>query len=126
MDEYISRDDVLRKFIEGDGHDDDRFTEGYNFAVQEYREEVKKIPTADVQPVDRWISVKDRLPDATEATVLIWIKEGKADGIEISDCCHIGYWVKNSKEFCDMDWNVVSGITHWMPLPEPPKDGDAE
>lgn len=51
MDEYISREDVLRKFIEGDGHDDDRFTEGYNFAVQEYREEVKKIPITDVQPV---------------------------------------------------------------------------
>lgn len=53
MDEYISRKDVLRKFIEGDGHDDDRFTEGYNFAVQEYREKVKKIPAADVQPVKR-------------------------------------------------------------------------
>ena len=59
MAEYISRDDVLRKFIEGNGHDDDRFTEGYNFAVQEYREEVKKIPAADVQPIQRgkWIGV---------------------------------------------------------------------
>jgi hypothetical protein len=51
MNDYISRDNVLRKFIEGDGHDDDRFTEGYNFAVQEHREEVMKIPAADVQPV---------------------------------------------------------------------------
>lgn len=51
MAEYISRDDVLRKFIEGDGHDDERFTEGYSFAVQEHREKVKKIPAADVQPV---------------------------------------------------------------------------
>lgn len=54
--DYISRDGALRKFIEGDGHDDDRFTEGYNFAVQEYREEVKKMPAADVQSVrhGRW------------------------------------------------------------------------
>lgn len=61
MDEYISRDDVLRKFIEGDGHDDDRFTEGYNFAVQEYREEVKKIPSADVQSVKhgQWTRIDD-------------------------------------------------------------------
>jgi hypothetical protein len=59
MNDYISRDNVLRKFIEGDGHDDDRFTEGYNFAVQEHREEVKKIPAADVQPVKRgrWIGI---------------------------------------------------------------------
>ena len=56
MNEYISRDKVLNKFIEGDGHDDDRFTEGYNFAVQEHREEVENIPAADVQPVKhgRW------------------------------------------------------------------------
>lgn len=26
------------RFIEGDGHDDDRFTEGFNFATQVYRE----------------------------------------------------------------------------------------
>ena len=59
MNEYISRDKVLNKFIEGDGHDDDRFTEGYNFAVQEHREEVENIPAADVQPVKygRWIGI---------------------------------------------------------------------
>lgn len=51
MNDYVSREDVLRKFIEGDGHDDERFTEGYNFAVQEYREEIKNIKAADVQPV---------------------------------------------------------------------------
>lgn len=51
MNEYISRDKVLNKFIEGDGHDDDRFTEGYNFAVQEHREEVENILAADVAPV---------------------------------------------------------------------------
>ena len=57
MADYISRDDVLRKFIEGDGHDDDRFTEGYNFAVQEHREKVNKIPAADVQPIrhGQWV-----------------------------------------------------------------------
>lgn len=58
MTEYISRDKVLKKFIEGDGHDDDRFTEGYNFAVQEHREEVENIPAADVQPMKHgcWIT----------------------------------------------------------------------
>lgn len=47
--DYISRDDVLRKLIEGDG--DDEFTEGYNFAVNEYREKIKAMPAADVQPL---------------------------------------------------------------------------
>ena len=61
MNDYLSRDDVLRKFIEGDGHDDDRFTEGYNFAVQEHREKVKNMPASDVQPIrrGRWIDIHE-------------------------------------------------------------------
>jgi hypothetical protein len=52
--DYISRDDVFRKLIEGDG--DDEFTEGYNFAVNEHREKIKAMPAVDVQPVrhGRW------------------------------------------------------------------------
>lgn len=52
--DYISRDDVLRNLIEGDG--DDEFTEGYNFAVNEYREKIKAMPAAGVQPIKygRW------------------------------------------------------------------------
>jgi NADH pyrophosphatase NudC (nudix superfamily) len=49
MDEYIRKDKAIDIFIEGDG--DDEFTEGYNFAVNEYREKIRAIPAADVQPV---------------------------------------------------------------------------
>lgn len=47
MSDYIERDKALDKFIEGDG--DDEFTEGYNFAINEYREKIKAMPSADVQ-----------------------------------------------------------------------------
>ena len=55
MNDYISRDDVLRKFIEGDGNDE--FTEGYNIAVNEHREKIKAMSAANVQPIrhGRWI-----------------------------------------------------------------------
>lgn len=46
MKEYIERSKVIDKFIEGDG--DNEFTEGYNFAVNEYREIIKDIPASDV------------------------------------------------------------------------------
>lgn len=54
MNECIKKDDVIDKFIEGDG--DDEFTEGYNFAVNEYREKIKAMPAADVMLVKhgRW------------------------------------------------------------------------
>lgn len=47
----IDANALIRKFIEGDGHDDDRFTEGFNFATQVYREYINDAPTIDAQPV---------------------------------------------------------------------------
>ena len=47
MAEYIEKDIMLAKFIEGDGDDD--FTTGYNFAVNEYRDKLKAMPAAKVQ-----------------------------------------------------------------------------
>lgn len=56
MGKYIRKDKAIDIFIEGDG--DDEFTEGYNFAVNEYREKIKAMPAADVQPVkhEKWIT----------------------------------------------------------------------
>ena len=56
MAEYIERDIMLAKFIEGDGSDD--FTTGYNFAVNEYKNKLKAMPAADVQSVKhgKWLS----------------------------------------------------------------------
>ena len=56
-----------------------------------------------------WISVKDRLPE-DEKSVLVITKNGKP-------------WVAHY----DLKWRGwrTSGsttITHWMPLPEPPKE----
>lgn len=58
--------------------------------------------------VPRWISVKDRLPEIYE-TVIIWRSD-----------CHkatIGWNFQPG-------WSVPKGVevTHWMPLPEPPKE----
>ena len=77
-----------------------------------------------------WISVKDRLPDTSE----------KGLGVMYSDCCLVcdsygwcgmAYYMTDDKEsgweFADaqnklkIDWTE---ITHWQPLPEPPKDGE--
>ena len=51
MDELI--DKVISLFIEGDG--DDEFTRGYNFAVEEYREKIAKLPSISVEEGE-WLS----------------------------------------------------------------------
>ena len=57
-----------------------------------------------------WISVKDRLPDDEENVLAFVFGEAEV-------CClKNGVWRNEWMKFYDGD------ITHWMPLPEPPKE----
>jgi len=78
--------------------------------------------SADVQPINPWISVKDRLPD----------KSCECLGVVDGEVTEVNYNPKQKGlicvwSMCDADgFKPLSGdaVTHWMPLPEPPKDGD--
>ena len=72
--------------------------------------------------VHQWISVKDRLPElipcnagtAYSEAVIVWTSGRKAmiavwDGMDF--LCPMDYWEAWGEE-----------ITHWMPLPQPPKE----
>ena len=50
--------------------------------------------------VQKWIPVTERLPEKYGEHILVCYKDG---------------WV------CDQYTPVDDGVTHWMPLPEPPK-----
>lgn len=52
----IDAEKLKRQLIEGDGHDDDRFTEGYNFAINEIKEYIDNMPTIETELVKhgRW------------------------------------------------------------------------
>jgi hypothetical protein len=61
-----------------------------------------------------WISVKDRVPPIGKA-VLTYFPEAKY-------CtCFNAAWYDGEDFWFDMDGSPVRGITHWMPLPEPPE-----
>lgn len=53
-----------------------------------------------------WISVKDTLPHEWQ-DVLVWAHGYASDYIEIA--------VYQDNKF------TISGVSHWMPLPSPPK-----
>ncbi len=66
-----------------------------------------------------WISVKDRIPKRDEL-VLVYGEDGvfraytdAHDKFPSWQCSPIGSYAGDG---------CVFGITHWMPLPEPPKD----
>lgn len=78
------------------------------------------IESADVQPVNQWISVDDKLPDTVD-DCLVWYScdtaFGKSKSVGISFCSRYDWY----KKHLNGD-NIV--VLYWMPLPEPPKDGD--
>lgn len=74
-----------------------------------------------------WISVKDRLPSNSDEVLIYYgtdivqayLKDGLWKGsIVVTECMNDGY--VNDRIICrqgkDFDF-----VTHWMPLPDPPK-----
>ena len=64
----------------------------------------------------KWISVKDRLPEEKVNCIVHY---------QNSYCDNDGYWAIG---FCCYDgekfqFDPAYKVTHWMPLPEPPKEG---
>ena len=68
---------------------------------------------AKAQAVPEWISVDDRLPNR-QVNVLV---ASKHDFVCIASLTNNH---KNNK-FYDGDGFAINSITHWMPLPKPPK-----
>ena len=65
---------------------------------------------------NKWVSVEERLPDI-DAEVLIYTDEGLYDVAQYSGGER--FWTLERNPVC---WVTASGVTHWMPLPEPPKE----
>lgn len=92
----------------------------------------QKTKTIDANDIARfptiggWISVKDRLPPIYH-TVLITGKNSVGGSFGVIKGVHdrdMGQWYRNDigKDVDSLGYTV----THWMPLPEPPKEGEHE
>jgi hypothetical protein len=120
MAEYIEREKAWRKVNRAKN-------------IEEALNIIDSLPTADVVPVE-WISVKNRLPEkegqylcasyykTTDSwhTNLYWFSKDlyKFNDLDFSDKKGVsGFWDSDSEWGCCHHENV----THWMPLPEPPK-----
>lgn len=71
----------------------------------------------ELRMAQRWIPVGERLPEHEQETLIA------NDGEVI-----IATYFNHPDLFCDKGWNNddygnlgYDGITHWMPLPEPPR-----
>lgn len=64
---------------------------------------------------DNWISVKERLPDGRP--VLVWNENYYSGDAAVAYRCAEGWVLFNHESSND----PIEEPTHWMPLPEPPK-----
>ena len=86
-----------------------------NFYDEYEFEEIADILIAHGVTVQEWISVKDRLPEQN-IRVLVWMQDNEQEYTQIdtdrwSCTMEQGYhWIR---------WG--NRVTHWMPLPQPPK-----
>lgn len=114
MAEYLEKDSVLNAIRKSSNLYVDQ--QGMYLSC----ELISAMPAVDVQPVGRWISVNDRLPEAAY-DCLVWYScdtvFGKSKSWGIAHCSRCDWYTKH----LDGD-NIV--VLYWIPLPEPPKDGD--
>lgn len=79
-------------------------------------------PTIEAEPVKQeWISVKDRLPNRGERVLCFMKSSGKNQNDTISDNVYNGILVGSNPPKYVWEWNG-DYVTHWMPLPDPPKE----
>ena len=75
-----------------------RCNEAHRMAVSALREQEQR----------RWIPVTERLPDKP-MKCLVYTKRGECCGYDMA-CYNQGFYLQ------------YANVTHWMPLPEPPKE----
>lgn len=120
MDEYISKQtvlDYLNGYLHSIGEYNLLLDIGQRRALTNAIQDISAIKAADVQPV-KWISVNDMLPDENQKCLVY--RDINAD-LKITT----GIWHSDTKEFYGLRHGTrLEDTIAWMPLLEPPKDGD--
>ena len=122
MAKYIKLEDLMKFPIRRNHYDKEHGSKDFIYGIETVLEYAENLQTTDI--IQEWISVKDRLPDNKEYD---WVL---AQVVEDNGFMHIPTVMeyRQSKN----DWfeetygwlsehNGLFTVTHWMPLPEPPK-----
>ena len=104
-EKYIKASECEKYFYE---HLDDNGMIGAMNAIDE-------MPAADVQPVDRWISCKDEMPEDGISALICSYRGTVSKATYDSD---MGYFYIADSE---LHYNELD-ITHWRHLPTPPNE----
>lgn len=96
------------------------YMKGWNACLKS----VLQQPTADVEEVNKWIDVNERLPERDGETVLCYVQNSSTKG-----CTYVVGCIQQQKHWFLQTCNIGIAtfpnhywkVTHWMSLPEPPQ-----
>lgn len=111
----IDLDELMKFPIRRDHCDKENANPNFINGIETVFEYAENLPTL------RWIPVTERLPEH-KTKVIVCDKEN-----EKVTMSYFLYIMAGVRSFCiyDEDWSFsVNNVTHWMPFPTPPKDGD--
>ena len=146
MNQHLDKELVLKMLRQGDLYAQ---LEGYDlnyYDADNFKAAIENVESIPDAPISQWINVKVDMPKSGQ-TVLAFYKNSLKKGRTIraqyvekfsmedtGDSDYFGeydeetdtsYWLEGWYERNDNDenrWCVSDTVTHWMPLPEPPKD----
>ena len=106
-------DYIRYKVCQGEGNIEHRCQRGScaYCGISEIMSDISCMPAADVQPINRWISVKDKLPEVGKVVIVC----DKQVGVGAMELLSNGQWYHRG-----MAWSA-EWILYWQPLPEPTK-----
>ena len=128
MDEFVSKKLLVAKFNELASKyiDGDKRQRGLAYTTA--ADMIALADAADVQPINQWISVKDRLPEEN-ILVLCYARSttGEGNSYFLGALAHGEFWFLKVNDIGHVSCPVLHWeVTHWQPLPEPPKIGGTD
>ena len=128
MAEYIEREELMKFPIRRNHYDKEHGNEHFIYGIETVLEYAENLQTTDI--VQEWISVKDRLPK--DSGYYLVVHRNKYNGsisiaFDMYVKCNVGEWWE-SEFACDITKQFLwatrlqeQEVTHWMPIPLPPK-----
>lgn len=122
------RDELAGRFIDlCHGNDGSKLTllKIYDTIEEICNKHIEKwldVGTVDIAPVPKWISVNERLPERNcEVLAYYGFERDGSDDLGYMCMGVLGYYAYDRHPHFQHE-SIGVRVTHWMPLPEPPKE----
>lgn len=70
--------------------------------------------------VQKWIPVSERFPEKCVDYLCLCV----LTDVNVKPFCMVLRYIRDHEPHFQYEWNGNIKVTHWMPLPEPPKEDD--